>query len=279
MRYWILVTVVSWVAAAQSAPTDVFEKGPPEIEAALRANVSKFFQAHVDGKFRQAEEVIAEDSKDHFYNMEKKRYLSFETVKINYAENFKKAQVITAVEVEWRSPRLGVMRVKPPMTSLWRLEDGEWRWYVEVQKDWKTPWGQMHPGPDDPSRAARLFKGVDVQTVVSQVTADQTKFLLSGYKPSSAEATITNSMPGEIRLRLEPLARPGLEIKLDRDVLPAGEKAKLTVSYDPPTKEPKPAARIIVQVDPTGRPLTFDLTFDIQPELKERLPEELLKSK
>lgn len=278
MRNWILVTVVSCIsAAAQSAPTDVFDKAPPEIEEALRANVNKFFQAHVDGKFRAAEEVVAEDSQDYFYNMEKKRYLSFETVRINYSENFTKAQVLSAVEVEWRSPRIGVMRVKPPMTSLWRLDNGKWAWYVVPRKDWDTPWGRMNPGPDDPSKVARMFKGVDVQTVARQVTVDKDKFLLSGYEPSSAEATISNSMPGEIRLRLEAPARPGLEVKLDKEVLKAGEQARLSISYNPPTKEPKSAARIMVQVEPTGRTLTFDLTFDIQPELKKRLPEELLK--
>ena len=72
MRKWMLAAFVSCaVVAAQTKPTDIFEKAPPEVDNALRERVSKFFQAHVDGKFRLAEEVIAEDSKDFFYNMEK----------------------------------------------------------------------------------------------------------------------------------------------------------------------------------------------------------------
>ena len=152
----------------------------------LRESVAKFFNAHVQGKFRQAEEVIAEDSKDFFYNMEKQRYIGFEIIRINYSENFTKATVVTAVEVEWRSPRIGVMRVKPPMTSLWKQENGKWVWYVIPQKDWDTPWGKMQPGPDDPtnSKMMQLFKGVDVQTVNNQVSIDRTEMRLSGYEAS-----------------------------------------------------------------------------------------------
>ena len=108
MRKWVLAAFVSCaVLVAQTKPTDVFEKAPPQVDEALRQNVAKFYQAHVDGKFRNAEAVIAEDSKDTFYNLEKQRYFSFEIVRINYSENFTKAAVVTGVEVEWRTPRTG----------------------------------------------------------------------------------------------------------------------------------------------------------------------------
>ncbi|MBM3775494.1 MAG: hypothetical protein FJW37_10065, partial [Acidobacteria bacterium] len=51
------------VAAAQ-APSDLFEKAPPEIDRALRERAARFYQAHVDGQFRKAEALIVEDSKD-----------------------------------------------------------------------------------------------------------------------------------------------------------------------------------------------------------------------
>jgi hypothetical protein len=280
MRKWMLAVFVSCaVLAAQTKPTDVFEKAPPQVDNALRERVSKFFQAHVDGKFRLAEEVVAEDSKDFFYNMEKQRYLGFEIVRINYSENFTKATVVTAVEVEWRSPRIGVMRVKPPMTSLWRQDNGVWYWYVVPQKDWETPWGKMKPGPDTPEqkRMMAMFKGVDVAEVTRQVAIDKESMLLSGYQPSNGEAVIRNSMPGEITLRLEAPPIQGLDVKLDKTTLKSGEEARLTVRYDPPTKDPKPASEIVVHVDPTGQVFRVKLTFDIQPELKKLLPKELQK--
>ena len=96
MRKWMLTAFVSCaVVAAQTKPTDVFEKAPPDVDNALRERVAKFFQAHIEGKFRQAEAVIAEDSKDFYYNMEKQRYLGFEIVRINYSENFTKAAALS----------------------------------------------------------------------------------------------------------------------------------------------------------------------------------------
>jgi len=281
MRKWMLAAFVSCaVVAAQTKPTDVFEKAPPEVDNALRERVSKFFQAHVDGKFRLAEEVIAEDSKDFFYNMEKQRYLGFEIVRINYSDDFKKATVVTGVEVEWRSPRIGVMRVKPPLTSLWKQENGTWYWYVVPQKDWETPWGKMKPGPDvtaQQRQLAAMFKGVDAAEVARQVTIDKNAIVLSGYQPSGGEATIGNSMPGEVKLRLEAPPINGLVAKLDKNVLKSGEQAKLTLHYEPPTKDPKPASEVAVYVDPTGQVFRVKLTFDIQPEVKKLLPKELQK--
>lgn len=276
MRKWVLAAFVSCaVVVAQTKPTDVFEKAPPQIEDPLRESVAKFFNAHIEGKFRQAEEVIAEDSKDFFYNLEKKRYISFEIIRINYSDNYTKATVVTAVEVDWRSPRIGVMRVKPPMTSLWKQENGKWVWYVVPQKDWDTPWGKMNPGPDDPNKMMQLFKGVDVQTVARQVVIDRTEMRLSGYEPSSGEAKIANSMPGEIRLRLEAPAVPGLNVKLDKTTLKTGEQARVAVDYKPPTPNPKPAAAILVNVEPTGQVFRIALTFEVQPEIKKALPKEL----
>lgn len=277
MRKWILAVCVSCVVgAAQTKPTDVFEKAPPQIENGLRESVSKFFQAHVDGKFRQAEEVVAEDSRDYFYNMEKQRFLGFEIIRINYSDNYTKATVVTAVEVEWRSPRIGVMRVKPPMTSLWKQEDGKWHWYVIPQTDWETPFGRMKPGPDDPNKLVQLFKGVDVQTVDRQVSIDKTEMRLSGYEPSRA-ASIVNNMPGDVKLVVEAPPVTGLDVKVDRETLKSGEQARLVAEYKPPTTNPKPASAILVRLEPTGQVFRIALVFDVQPEVKKLLPKELQK--
>jgi len=282
MRKWMLTALASCAVLAAQAPqpTDVFEKAPPEIDNALRERVAKFFQAHISGKYRLAEEVVAEDSKDQFYNMEKQHYLGYEIIRINYSDNFSKATVVTGVEVEWRSPRVGILRVKPPLTSLWKIDNGKWCWYVVPQKDWETPWGRMHPGPDNPDNTEqlkRMFTGVDVATVKSQVAIDKKELRLSGYQASQAEATIVNSMPGEIKLRLEAPPLKGLQVKLDKESLKNGEYAKVSAQYTPATTEPKATSEILVHVEPTGQMMRLALVFDIQPELRKQLPKELQK--
>ena len=50
----------------------------PEVDQAPCARLSEFYQDHVDGKFRHAEAVVAEETKDYFYSTSKPRYLSYE---------------------------------------------------------------------------------------------------------------------------------------------------------------------------------------------------------
>ncbi|MBI1897945.1 MAG: hypothetical protein HYS04_15655 [Acidobacteria bacterium] len=271
MRQLLVIVAIVLPLCAQ---TEIFEKAPPAIDEALRARVAKFFQAHVDGKFRTADEVVAEDSKDAFFTMDKKRYLAFDIVTIVYSENFTKAKVVTAVEMEWRSPRVGVMRVKPPLTSLWKLETGQWWWYVVPQKDWETPWGKMTPGPDPPGGSAILqaFKGADPATILRQVVASKQDVSLSSYQPSTDEVTVKNGMPGEITLELRYGPRPGLEISVDRKTLNHGEQARVSFRYTPPDTRPKDTLGVIVHVEPINLDIPLKLTFAVPDQLLQKVP-------
>ena len=44
------------------------EASPPEVEQALCARIGEFYQDQVGGKFRQAEALVAEETKDYFYS-------------------------------------------------------------------------------------------------------------------------------------------------------------------------------------------------------------------
>jgi hypothetical protein len=245
---------------AQNAPTDLFEKAPPEVDEALRARVSKFYQAHVDGKFRLAEQEIAEDSKDFFYNMEKTRYLGFEILKIKYEENFTKATVVVGVEIDWKNPRTGTIRVKPPVTSLWKIENGEWCWYIVESKDWKTPYGTMTPGPKGKT-VLDTFKAPDSLAVTSGVRLAKNEIKLSAAEKSSGETSITNSLPGQVQLELGVPAVPGLTVTLDKKVLRKGETAKVMFLYEPNEKIPKGSMLAHVLVQPTNQDLGIRIFF------------------
>src|SRR5580658_6041018 len=69
----VLLSLVSAAACAQKpAPTapqpPAAFKAPPEVEQALRARVTEFFQFHVEGNFRAAYGMIAEDTKEYYFN-------------------------------------------------------------------------------------------------------------------------------------------------------------------------------------------------------------------
>ncbi|MBM3748697.1 MAG: hypothetical protein FJW34_23225, partial [Acidobacteria bacterium] len=85
-------------------PADLFQKAPPAVDEAVRARVKQFFQAHVDGKFRAAAEVVAEDSQDAFFAANKPRCYSFEITKIEYLDEFTRATAVVACEMDHPAP-------------------------------------------------------------------------------------------------------------------------------------------------------------------------------
>src|SRR5690348_7261241 len=88
---------------AQEA-TDLFQKAPPAVDEALRARIKEFFQFHVDSKFRQAEALVAEDSKDFFYSANKPKYLGFEIKNIAYNDDFTKAKATVVTQMVIMAP-------------------------------------------------------------------------------------------------------------------------------------------------------------------------------
>src|SRR5579864_740686 len=72
VRAALLSTVLSGFAGlafGQPSP-------PPGIEDALRARVTEFFQYHVDGNFRKAYDMVAEDTKDFYFKALKIQFKS-----------------------------------------------------------------------------------------------------------------------------------------------------------------------------------------------------------
>jgi hypothetical protein len=105
------------------------------------------------------------------------------------------------------------------------------------------------------------------------VKADKTDIRLLSYEKSEDSAQITNSMPGDVSLRVDqPEPVKGLQIKLDRTELKSGESARVTFTYVPPDPTAKPSLSTTVTVSPTGSSLPFKVTFGIPPEIEKQLP-------
>src|SRR6185295_13071044 len=162
MRFPVIVAAACLPLFAQLVPPPV-KPAPPEVDQALRARIGQFYQAYVDGKFRVAEQLVAEDSRDFFFEIEKQKILSFEKSEITYSDNFTKARVLTILPMEVRNARLGRITVRPPATSFWKLEKGVWWWYHFTETVVDTPFGKsVMRDEKEPDAAQRLaaFKRV-----------------------------------------------------------------------------------------------------------------------
>jgi hypothetical protein len=206
-------------------PADLFNRPPADVDQALRARISEFYQDHVDGKFRQAEALVAEDTKDFFYSGNKPKYLSFEIRRIDYSEGYTRAKATVLCEQYVLMPGFADKPLKVPVPSLWKLVDGQWYWYVDPESLRHSPFGKMTPGTVGGSTDIKIPKLEEMKFIFTQVKADKTAVSLKAGE--SDQVTISNSAQGPMSISIMG-APPGVEVKLDRMDLKSGEKALLT---------------------------------------------------
>jgi hypothetical protein len=274
-RVVIVLTFVQLVAGQDA--TDLFSKAPPEIDNALRERVTGFYQLHVEGKFRQADEFIAEDSKDIYFESKKVRYRSFEIGRITYKDEFKQAVVALIVD----SPALLVPGMPPnlklPLVSNWKVVDGKWFWFVEQPPPgtFRTPFGyvpipegaKIDSGGGGAPPPANVTSPQAAASILSQVRVDRRDMQFVATKASSGQVKLTNGMPGAIKIRLGlENGFPGLHAELDKTDLNSQESATLTVQYEPVNLaivQREVIARI--HVEPTGQIFPVKITFTNEP--------------
>ena len=273
--------------------TDLFTKAPPEVDEALRARITTFYNAHITGKYREAIPIVAEDAQDDFLAAGKNTYKSCEISKINYSEDFTKASVVTACkgEFRWRTER---MPATMPLSSDWKLVDGQWFWY-HVKRDLvETPFGLSRVTSGDGAQGTQASRNVALpadpmaaaREILSQVSIDKKEIELKGYETSQDEVHITNNMSGPIHVSVNSPGSTGLKVKLDKNDIPPGEKGTILFSYSVEDakaichdcfKPVKPSIMADVRIEPTAQQFAVKVNFAIPPELLKQLPPELQK--
>jgi len=243
------------VACFAQTPADLFNKPPAEVDQALRSRISEFYQDHIDSKFRQAEALVAEDTKDYFYTANKPKYVGFEIQRIEYSEGFTRAKAVVLCEQYVMIPGFTDKPLKVPTPSTWKLVDGLWFWYVDGDALRQTPFGAMKPGPGGSSGLPAVPAPKDMVFIFTQVKAD--KQMVSFKHGESAEVTFTNAAQGPMSISLIG-ALPGIDVKLDHMNMNAGEKAVLTLKAAATAK----SGVLSVRVDQTNQVIPIQVTIE-----------------
>ena len=266
--YWLCAVLCAAAGLAQN-PAALFEKAPPDIDAALRARVTQFYQFHVDGKFRAADALVAEDSKDFFFSADKPRCRGFQIVSIKYAENYSQALVVISCDTDMAMPMAGRIPVKVPTRSQWKTVDGQWMWYVEPASDKGvvTPFGVRPPQQPQQSRRSTgvPMKPVDPASLAKLVTADKRRITFNSAVAGEERVVVTNGMPGSVSLKIEPAQRPGLTFTLDRPSLGRGQSAVLTIRYEPDMERRPSSTEVRVVASPLGQVIPIQIRFSAAP--------------
>jgi len=265
------------IALAQDA-ANLFEKAPPDVDQALRARITKFYQAFVDGKFRLADALVADDAKDVFFAAEKKRYKACAIGNVAYSDNFTKAKAVVSCDTDYFMMGSQIA-IKLPISSQWKLVDGEWFWYVtpaSEQQTYDTPFGPVKRPPEqgsaDPAAAPPVR---DPAAVIAQVTngihVDRTSLDFNSSKSSRQEVVVKNGMPGDITL-IASTGIPGLSVQPGKTTIHAREDLKLVISFkadDPSITCPeclthpqdRLAGDVTLRVEPTGQEIPIHIKF------------------
>lgn len=206
----------------------------PNVEA-LRDRVQQYYQMMVDKKYRQAEALVAEESKEDYYNGRKPDIKSFEITSINLTSD-KTAKVIIKAKVLTLMPGVGAQVFDFPTPTDWKLENGNWAWYIPEEVKSATPFGKMQNAPG--SGAGLDMKGAapgsvdkpDMAALMNQVTIDRSSLTLSKSSPEQT-VRITNNLPGPINLSLDPhiKAVKAVNVAVDKLHLESGEKATVSI--------------------------------------------------
>jgi len=108
------------------------------------------------------EALVAEDTKDYFYNGSKPKYLAFEIKSISYSDGYTQAKAIILCEQYLPFPEFEGKPFKVPTPSTWKLVDGQWYWWVDPQQVSQTPFGRMKAGAGAPAAQLAMPKPEDV---------------------------------------------------------------------------------------------------------------------
>jgi len=251
---------------------------PPEVDQALRARVNEFFQYHVDGNFRKAFEMVAEDTKDYYFESQKVLFKSFKIESISYSDNFTKAEVDLTGQRLWK-PRYNFPEtvVPVPMKTHWKIEDGKWMWYDHSRPAWVTPMGPSDPEAlkkhsDSASTAA--MPDLSPQSLQERANAimqqqsalDKSELTLPLDKSSSEQIVFHNGQTGTVKLMLDAGAKPaGFTAELEKTDVNAGESAIIKIRFDPKDAPASPAGFTLrVIMEPFSR--IFPITVKFVPK-------------
>ena len=129
-KFCSLFALTALAMAQQPQSGSLFNQAPPDVHKALIANVTKFYQNFVDGKFRECIPLVAEESQDDYFNIQKDKFRNFEIIKVDYKDNFQRAVAVINVGITHMFRGQGYP-LAAPIASNWRLEKGEWRWFID----------------------------------------------------------------------------------------------------------------------------------------------------
>jgi len=252
------------------------QEPPAQVDQALRARVTEFFQDFVDSKYAKAFDLVAEQTRDEYFASSKANLKDFKIDEIIYSRDFTRATVNLTVKHLWRVQSQEAIAVVP-MSTTWKIENDKWVWYHEVQPGtFVTPMGpsdveMVMRKPDGtisglPKEITPEAVSAAAQKILQQSSVDKSQVTLPSDKPSSEHVIFHNGAQGSVGLELTGVPKiPGFSAKLDKAGLNFGEDAVLQIDYQPASDQDEdavpPPATLFLTVAPFNQRFQVQVTF------------------
>jgi hypothetical protein len=254
MKLMVRFVLALLLALALHADTNAGKPPSPKVDKALRERITQFYQRQVDGRYREAEEFVAADTKDYFYSANKIAYISCALDRIEYLNDAKHAKAWVQCGRNIVFPGFAGQVVTMPVISTWKLEKGKWFWYVDQKASMATPFGPMKigkPGDQQPAGSgATPFSIPTVDVALNKVKADKAALTL---KPGgTAQVTFTNTAPGVMAVSCRDLPE-GISVSPMKAEMQQGGTATVTVR----ALEGASGTTLNFGVEPTGETISI----------------------
>lgn len=266
MRFQAALLGFAAIAFSQSAP--------PVVDQALRARVNEFFGYHVTGEFRKAYDLVADDTKDYYFAVQKNTFISFKIVDVKYSDDWTRATVRVDGTRKIRiRPEFPETTIVQPMPTTWKIENGKWVWYVDKSTILPTPMSNgPHPTPapsqPDADGSPKLpdlsDKGLQnmAQEILKQSNVNKPNVVLEWSRECSETITFHNGQQGYVKAFIDPgTTIEGFSAKIDKENVAANQDATVTVHWTPGKAQPPQALVVKVIVQPTDQVFPIVVSF------------------
>lgn len=244
-----------WQALPAQTLASRINKPPAGVEEALRQRVTGFFTLQSEGKFRQGESFVCEESKDAYYDSFKNKWTSVAIVSITWEDSFQTAKVLMSLGTEMKTLG-GTIPANFPMTAVWKTQNNNWCYFVPPvdRTKMESPFGTMTPGPaaKDGDLAVNRKAPPTSSDVGRMVGFTKFELHVKADQESTDSLEVLNGLPGSLRLEVHAPEFPGLKWTLSKTEIKEKERAVLTVFYKPVDKSKKPPFNLNLVVEPFG---------------------------
>ena len=230
----------------------------PEVESALKSRVQDFYQLMVDHKFREGEQLVAEDSKDFYYDSKKPDIKSFTIGKIEYSPDFRSAKVTIQAKVSLLFPGAGLQTFEIPSVTKWKIDGDKWCWFVDKDAQLQTPFGKVNPSVSGSKGGASPLPRI-ITSLASAVTIDRSQIQLDPAHPKAEVVVVKNALPGPVTIE-KGVPVPGIEVSIAKPNLAANESTEVTIS--PTAGSSERPAKVGLIVRPINQSLSIAISWE-----------------